>query len=267
MNHLGPMASRNRERRLVRLDNNEAWLHSLLGTTSTSMAAVDPFLPVANDCYRTNRPLGVRVLPLCYRRQYCPRLGVSRHGEEQFDRRGNLPGSSRHHFLQPDDARRQFATHRGRSGRRQLAHVRADLRRPSLQSAEPDQRANRRQAGPGLEPRIRHHARSGSDAAGEGRRHLHHRQLERGVRHRREDRRDPLDLRSQGASRARLFHLLRRGESRRGALSRQGLRRHAGRPPDRARRTYRHAGVGRRRPRQRQAILRSPALRASPRAW
>ena len=61
------------------------------------------------------------------------------------------------------------------------------------------------------------------------------------------------------------LHLLRRGESRRGALSRQGVRGDARRPPDRARRAYRRSGVDRCRRRTAPSHTRSPALPASPR--
>ena len=65
-----------------------------------------------------------------------------------------------------------------------------------------------------------------------------------------------------------LFHLLRRGQSRRGTLQRQGVCGDARRPPDRSRREYWHARVDRidhpHRPRQH---TRSPARRASPRGW
>ena len=179
----------------------------------------------------------------------------------------DIAGPFRFRFLQPPEDSRRLEAPQRRSGHRQLAHVWANLRRPSVQSAEPDQRADGRQAGTGLEPRTRHHARSGSDAAGGGRRHLHHRLLERGVRDRRKDRRSPLDLRSQGASRTRLFHLLRRGESRRGALPRQGVRGNARRPPDRARRADRHAGLDCATRPTAPSPIRSPALPASPREW
>ena len=103
--------------------------------------------------------------------------------------------------------------------------------------------------GLGVEPRARDHTRSGSDAAGGGRRDLHHRRLERGVRDRREDRRRALDLRSQGAALERAFFIccdvvnrgvaLYHGKVYVGTLD--------GRL-DRARRAYRRPGVERRRP-------------------
>ena len=59
-----------------------------------------------------------------------------------------------------------------------------------------------------LEPRTGQHTRPGSDAPRRGRRYLHHRQLERGLCRRCKDGSDPLDIRSQSASRAGLFLLL-----------------------------------------------------------
>ena len=67
--------------------------------------------------------------------------------------------------------------------------------------------------------------------------------VEQRVRVRREDRQGALALRPAGAARVGRERLLRRGQSRRRGVERQDLRRHARRPPGRARRGDRQGSV------------------------
>ena len=184
------------------------------------------------------------------RRRRCPRCCPWAWG-------GSIRQGDRHH---PVSGRR--------SRRRQLADVRPDLRRPSLQPLDADQRADDRQARSRVEPRTRHDTRARGHAARRERRDLHHRFVERvSTRSMRRPatcagRTIPACPRTRA-----LLHLLRRRQSRRRALSRQGLRRHARRPADCARRAVGKACVERADRRPGASRTRSPAIRGSPKAW
>ena len=76
----------------------------------------------------------------------------------------------------------------------------------------------------------------------------------------------PLDLRPEGVRARAPIYLLRRGEPRPRALSRQDLCRHLGRPADRAGRKYRQAGWDVSTADSANSPMPSPARRASPAA-
>ena len=112
-----------------------------------------------------------------------------------------------------------------------------------------DQRDNVGSSGLAWYRRPRHRPRPGSDAARGRRRDVRlHRAGSKVKAYRRQDRRADVVLRSQGAAASRARSLLRRGQPRRRRVEGQGVRRHARRPPDRARRRDRQRSLVRRRP-------------------
>ncbi len=124
-----------------------------------------------------------------------------------------------------------------------MVDVRANVQRSPLQPLGRDRHRERWNARIGLESRTRHESRPGSYPPRQGWRHLHHGHMERGLRDRRRDGRASVDLRSRVASRARLLLLLRRSESRRGPLRREGVCGNDRRPVDRPERPNRDAGM------------------------
>ena len=140
---------------------------------------------------------------------------------------------------------RWLAPRRPRCRAAELAHLRARLRRAEVLSSRPDQGRQHRRARPGVALGDRLPARPRGDAADRRRRHVRHLDLEQSARARRRDRARDLDLRPQGVEReVGAASLLRRGQPRRRAVGRQGLRRSARRAAGRARRRDRRAGLG-----------------------
>ncbi len=128
---------------------------------------------------------------------------------------------------------------------RRVADLRPHLLRAAFQSADEDQPRQRQAAGPGLVLRIRCQCRSrhGSHAPDRRRRDLHLHQLVARVCAGCEDRPAQVELRPQGRRPERQGRLLRRGQSRRRIVERQGLRRRARRPAHRARRGHRQGSL------------------------
>jgi len=136
-----------------------------------------------------------------------------------------------------------------------LAPPRRIANRPAFQPAQPNQRGDRFQARPSVEPGTGHLTRTRSHADCRAGCHLYHRVLERGVRLRRQNRKNEMELRSAGSPRARLFLLLRCREPRRRRAQRQSLCGHARRPSHRVGPTHWNPGLERPDHRSDQGIL------------
>ena len=126
-----------------------------------------------------------------------------------------------------------------------MAHVRPRLPRPALRRARPDHPGQRGTTGPGVGVRGRRSepgSRSHAAAARRGDLPLSGRIAR--LCDRRAHRRQEVGLRPRDRLRRGTGLLLRIHQPRRGALRRAGVRRHHGRPADRARQGHRRASLG-----------------------
>ena len=160
----------------------------------------------------------------------------------------------------PRPARRQRrAPQRGR--RPQLGRLRPHLQRNPLQPAGRDQSRDRAAAESRLDAGSRRHQQP-VDAAGGGRRDLRRLRLQLRACGRREDRQAAVALRPRGRQGRGRQAAHRLGHPRPELLEGPAVRRHARRPPDRARCEDRQAGVERADHRHRTTARSSPARRA-----